>query len=154
MWLAKDLYYSTGFIRTIFTACLLNDLICKLLKSENTVHFCCAVYTQEDGFSGKKFPDIYYFWKNLCSVTTLTSVFHLELVGFGVFHVRKAIQHSFHSKPKNYDALPHLYFERKGTECDSRVFLLWCRDTDLEAALNIQHAQPYLTYGVKNKLPS
>lgn len=75
-------------------------------------------------------------------------------VGWVFFPERKAIQHSFHSKPKSYDALPHLFFEKKETECDSRVFLLWCRDTDLEAALNIQHAQPYLTYGVKNKPPS
>lgn len=80
-------------------------------------------------------------------MTICSSEFHFF---FFFLNVRKAIQHSFHSKPTSCDYL-HLHFcFLIGAQWDTEVFLLWYRDADLEPVLNIQQTWPCLPYRVKS----
>lgn len=59
--ISKNLYYSTGFTRTIFTVCLFNHLVSKLLSQKTQYVFVVQCILNRIASVEKNLPDIYYF---------------------------------------------------------------------------------------------
>lgn len=148
--LARDLYYSSGFTRTILTVCLFNHLVSKLLSQKSQRVF--ALQSKLD-----RMASAFTISERICVQGPLSALYSTP---FFFFNVKKNIQHSFHSKPKKNLFCTyihsHVYFLRgwELNETQEQLFVLWYSEANLEAALNTQLTRPYLPCGIKSKLPS